>query len=161
MSTKPEPPHPDLPDPQPRGRRLQRFRDDAEEEPPAPPPTSTLDPERDLPGAIYMVPNEQWEIDSDSSEDHPGACAIYQERTHSAILIKGTDADNLRDLRGYYVVSPTPENGLYKRTAFELVPRYFRLHKVRVFYPERYLGQLDETTLFALCHEMARVCGEE
>ena len=35
-----------------------------------------------------MVPNEQWEIDSATSTDHPGACIHYQQTSHSAILVK-------------------------------------------------------------------------
>ena len=160
MSSTPDRLSQDLPDPPTRPRKP-RFRLPAEPEDDEPVPTSTLDPDRDLPGCIFMVPNEQWEIDSATSTDHPGACVYYQHASHSAILVKGTDVDNVRDLRGYRVVAPAPGNGLSRPTAFELVPRYFRLHKIRVLYPERHLGQLDETALFALCEELARACAEE
>jgi hypothetical protein len=141
--------------------RKPRFRLPADPEEDEPAPTSTLDPDRDLPGCIFMVPNEQWDIESATSTDHPGACVHYQEASHSAILVKGTDVENLRDLRGYRIVVPAANNGLSRPTAFELVPRYFRLHKIRVLYPERHLGTLDEATLFALCEELARACAEE
>ena len=50
---------------------------------------------------------------------------------------------------------------LLKPTAFRLEPRYFRLHKVRLFYPERYLGRLDDGVVLALCEELSRLHPEE
>lgn len=147
------------PDPPPRPRK-QGFRLPLDPEDDDPVPTNTLDPDHDLPGAVFMVPNEQWQIDSATSTDHPGACVHYQEHPCSAILVKGTDAVHVRNAPGYCVIDPTPENGLEKPTAFELLPRYFRLHKVRLFYPERYLGQLADATLFALFEELARACAD-
>ncbi len=109
MSSTPDRLSQDPPDPPTRPRKP-RFRLPAEPEDDEPVPTSTLDPDRDLPGCIFMVPNEQWEIDSATSTDHPGACVYYQHTNHSAILVKGTDVDNVRDLRGYRVVAPAPGN---------------------------------------------------
>src|SRR5262249_53703370 len=126
-----------------------------------PAPTSTLDPDRDLPGCIFMVPNEQWDIESATSTDHPGACVHYQEASHSAILVKSTDVENLRDLRGYRVVVPAAVRGLARPPAFELVPRSVRLQKIRVAFPEGHLGAPAEAALFALCEERARACAEE
>jgi hypothetical protein len=108
-----------------------------------------------------MVPNRHWGFEIMNSDDHPGACAHYQERARQAILVKGTDAENIYSPQRFYVVVPTPSNGLLKKTAFELVPRYFRLHRIRLFYPERHLGWLDEATLHGLCHELARLHPEE
>ncbi|MBV9123315.1 MAG: hypothetical protein JO112_08160 [Planctomycetes bacterium] len=124
-------------------------------------PAAVFDPAQDLPGAVFMVPNRQWGFEGLTSDDHPGACAHYQERTREAILVKGTDAGHVRLPRRFYVVAPTPGNGLSKETAFELVPRYFRLHRVRLFYPERHLGRLDEAALHGLCDELARLHPEE
>jgi hypothetical protein len=149
---------PEEPPARPRKPHFRLPLDRDEEEPV--PTFNPLDPDHDLPGAVFMVPNEQWEIDSTTSTDHPGACVHYQERPGSAILVKGTDAVHVRNAPGYYVVEPTPENGLDKPTAFELMPRYFRLHKVRLFYPQRYLGRLDDATLFALFDELARACAD-
>ncbi len=160
MSATPDPLPPELPEP-PRRPRRPHFRLPAEEEDDGPAPTRDIDPDRDLPGAVYMVPNELWQIDSATSTDHPGACVHFQQRDHNAILVKGTDAFHVQNAPGYYVVRPTGDNGLGKETAFELVPRYLRLHRVRLFYPERVLGRLDEATLFALCDELARACAEE
>src|SRR5262245_60600205 len=59
-------------------------------------PGAVFDADKDLPGAVFMVPNRHWGFESASSEDHPGACAHYSERVREAILVKGTDAENVR-----------------------------------------------------------------
>jgi hypothetical protein len=105
-----------------------------------------------------MVPDSHWGI-STSRPDHPGACVHYQDG-RAPVLVKGTDRYNPRDLRPYYEVEPSAENGLNKPTAFELYPRYIRLHRLRLYYPERYLGRLDEGTRLALCEELARLFPE-
>jgi len=124
-------------------------------------PAGDFDPNEDLPGAVFMVPNRDWKIKGSTSDDHPGACAHYQERAREAIVVKGTDAENVRFSRRFYFVAPTQGNGLSKKTAFELVPRPIRLHRIRLFYPERHLGWLDDATLHALCDELARLHPEE
>jgi hypothetical protein len=152
----------DVPEPKPRVRsRQRRF------------PAEPYDPsDRDaesapfaadniLPGAVLMVPNRHWGFEVVSAEDHPGACAHYQPGASDAILVKGTDAEHVRHPRRYYFADATPGNGLKKRTAFELVPRLFRLHRLKLFFPERHLGRLDEATLLALRAELARLYPEE
>ena len=47
------------------------------------------------------------------------------------------------------------ENGLRKRTAFELVPRAFRLHRLKLYFPERHVGYLEAAVLQALRAELA------
>ena len=59
------------------------------------------------------------------------------------------------------MVAPTEGNGLEKHTAFELYPRPTRLRRLLLYYPERYLGRLDEGTRLALCEELARLMPEE
>jgi hypothetical protein len=152
----------DAPEPPVRTRKPHhRLPDEPEAEEDDVLPPRALDADQELPGAVFMVPDPQWGFEAAGSTDHPGACVHYQGGDRNAILVKGTDADHVRNPRRYYVVGPTPENGLDKHTAFELVPRYFRLHKVRLLYPERHLGRLDEYTLHALCEELARLCTEE
>src|SRR5437773_5617958 len=73
MSSTPDRLSQEPPDPPARPRKP-RFRLPAEREDDEPPPTSTLDPDRDLPGSLYMVPNHLWEIDAPTSTDHPAAC---------------------------------------------------------------------------------------
>jgi hypothetical protein len=107
-----------------------------------------------------MVPDRHWDITT-SRDDHPGACVHYQPGDRGAILLKGTDAEHPRSLKGYYVVAPTEQNGLDKPTAFEIYPRPFRLHRLLLYYPERYLGRLDEGERLAICEELARLYPEE
>ncbi len=152
---------------------LDRYPDD---EPPArprasperPPPEDTddaeaapFDPDRDLWGAVFLIRNRQWGFESATSDEHPGACAHYRAGDRDAVLLKGTDADHLRCDRGYYFVPPNADNGLTKLTAFALVPRYFRVHRLRTYHPQRYLGRLDEATRLALCDELARTQPED
>lgn len=139
-----------------------RFEDEAEEaDAPAATHAGAFDADTDLPGAVLMVPNRNWGFESTTSDDHPGACVHHQQRSRQVILVKGTDAENIRSPRQFYFVAPTPDNGLQKRTGFELVPKYFRLHRIRLFFPERYLGRLDDATLHALCDELARLHPED
>jgi hypothetical protein len=150
-------------DPKARARRAKpRSNDEAAEvDAPDTTPAGVFDPDKDLPGAVFMVPNRYWGFEGSTSDDHPGACAHYQESARQAILVKGTDAENVRSPRRFYFVAPAPGNGLSKETAFELVPRYFRLHRIRLFYPERHLGWLDDANLHGLCDELARLHPEE
>ena len=55
-------------------------------------------------------------------------------------FLKGTDAENVRHPRFYWNVEPTVENGLDKLTAFHLVPRYFRLRRLQLYFPERHMA---------------------
>jgi hypothetical protein len=125
------------------------------------PPQRPFDPELELAGAVFMVPNRHWGFGSLTSDDHPGACVQHRSGAREGTLVKGTDADNVRNSRKYYCVSPTAENGLRKHTGFELLPRYFRWHRLRLYYPERYLGRLDSSVLHGLCTELGRLNPEE
>src|SRR6185437_16007643 len=99
-------------------------------------------PARDLPGAVFMIPNSHWGFEVVSADDHPGACAFYRPERREGVLVSGTDADHVRTSRGYLFVGPTAESGLHKRTAFKLAPRYFRLHRLKLYFPERHIGRL-------------------
>ncbi len=107
-----------------------------------------------------MIPNTHWGFEVVSAADHPGACAFYRPERKNGILVSGTDADNVRREK-YLFVDPSEENGLSKLTAFKLVPRYFRLHKLKLYFPERHIGRLDGTTLRTLRDELARLNPEE
>jgi hypothetical protein len=156
MSSPPDRLSHEAPEPPVRTRKPRPRRPDEPDDTAAEP--RPLEPDEDLPGAVFMVPNRQWGFESLVSDDHPGACLHGQAADRDAVLVKGTDADHVRVPRRYHVVAPTPDNGLQKPTAFELVPRYVRLHRLRLFYPERYLGRLDADALLALRDELARVC---
>ncbi len=152
----------DVPGHKPRGRsRRTRVRNEPEDLFESQVEPEPFDPVAALPGAVLMVPNRQWGFEVVSAADHPGACTHYREQAVAAVLVKGTDAEHIRNPRRYFLADPTTENGLQKRTAFELVPRLFRLHRMRLFFPERHLGRLDEATLQALRAELARLHPEE
>ena len=112
-------------------------------------------------GAVFMVPNRDWDFESPTSENHPGACLYDQVAERQAVLVKGSDADACPHAPEIFFVAPTSGNGLQKPTAFELVPRYFRHHRLKLFFPERHLGRLDDATLQGLHTELARLGPEE
>src|SRR5690349_19029233 len=97
-------------DPKARDRKPRPRSNDeaAEADAPDTNPAGVFDPDQDLPGAVFMVPNRYWGFEGSTSDDHPGACAHYQERARQAILVKGTDAENVRSPRRFYFVAPTP-----------------------------------------------------
>lgn len=136
------------------------LRDSPDDSDPSPDPF-VFEPARDLPGAVLMIPNKHWGFEVVSADDHPGACVAYADDRREGVLLQGTDADHVRQLRVYHLVEPTPENGLHKRTAFRLVPRYCRLHRVKLYFPERHLGRLDGETILALQKELARLYPEK
>lgn len=157
-----EDPLSDLPVPNPKDRRGgNRFEDEPGDLADSGVDREPFEPNRDLPGAVLMVPNRQWGFEVVSAADHPGACTHYLSGASNAILVKGTDAEHVRYPHRYFFAEPTEENGLHKITAFELVPRRLRLHRLKLFFPERYLGRLAEVTLHVLRAELARLHPEE
>jgi hypothetical protein len=152
----------DVPDPENRRRRRSRLDDDADESAGTGSAPEEFDADALLPGAVFMVPNRHWGFEVVSAADHPGACTHYQPGAKDATLVKGTDADNVRNRRGYFFVDASEENGLEKRTALRLVPEPpFRLHRLKLYFPERHLGYLEAAVLHALRVEMARLHPEE
>jgi hypothetical protein len=151
----------ETPDPADHHRTGRNRREESDErESPGGDP-EVFDAESLLPGAILMVPNRHWGFEVVSATDHPGACTHYQADAKDAILVKGTDAENVRNARRYFFADASAENGLQKRTAFELVPRIFRLHRLKLLFQERYLGRLEQLVLQALRAELARLHPEE
>lgn len=126
-----------------------------------PPELHSCEPAVDLPGVVFMVPNRHWGFKSISADDHPGVCLEYLEEENLGLLLQGTDANHITSHSEYYFVEPTTENGLTKKTAFRLVVRFFRWHRLRLYFPERYMGRLDEQTLLALRKEIAQLYPEE
>jgi hypothetical protein len=142
-------------------RRRSRLDDDADESAGKGSEPELFDADSRLPGAVFMVPNRHWGFEVVSASDHPGACTHYQPGAKDAILVKGTDAENVRHPRGYFFADASEENGLQKRTAFRLVPEPFRLHRLKLYFPERHLGYLEAAVLHALRAELARLHPEE
>lgn len=99
-------------------------------------------------GTVYRVPDAWWGFDAVGRNEHPGACTAVQSEAGQAILLKGTDARNVRRTYSHHViVKPTTSNGLAKPTAFALEPRPFRMHRVALLHRERQLGRLDDADL--------------
>jgi hypothetical protein len=103
----------------------------------------------ELPGCVWFVPNSLWGIPDPGSSDHPGACLQVLPERKAAGTVKGTDAAHRR--RGpVYVVEPDGSNGLTKATSFQLELRLLRLHKIRTYHTDRYLGRLSVKDLRAM-----------
>jgi hypothetical protein len=123
-------------------------------------PASELDPQQDLVGGVFDVPDSLWKIDT-RAEQHPGACTRYDEPRHEGTLLQGTDAENVRPSLAwrYHCIDPDGDNGLTTRTAFRLVPRYFRLHRLRLLHAGRVRGRLNQADLEALRRAMLHLYG--
>src|SRR5436190_23771109 len=90
-----------------------------------------VDPGKDLPGSIYMVPDKFCGFEAVGRIDHPGACVFCDVPGGSATLVKGTDLFAARPGRHeVLVVDPSSDNGLRKATAFAIVPRRFKLRRL-------------------------------
>ena len=100
--------------------------------------------EKALQRAILMIPDKEWGIRT-SAKDHPGLCLSVLAEARRTVFLKGTDQLNRRAMvdRVSHVVEPDSENGLSKSTSFKLLPRSIRLHRVRLYLPERFLGRLN------------------
>lgn len=99
-------------------------------------------------GSVYRVPDGWWGFDAVGRKEHPGACTAVNVEAGQAVLLKGTDARNVRGNSSRHVIlQPTDSNGLLKPTAFALEPRTFRLHRVTLLHHERQMGRLDVSEL--------------
>ncbi len=112
---------------------------------------------QNLPGAVIMVPNRYWGFTNINSVDHPGVCVELLRDHRDGVLVKGTDAEHAYGRRGYLYFDPTPENGLKKETAFEMRPKVIRTHTLENFFPERYLGHVEESVRLSILEELARL----
>jgi hypothetical protein len=117
-----------------------------------------VDPEHELPGSVYMVPDRVWGFQALGREDHPGACARCDVGLRQVWMFKGTDPASARlDRYSVLLVEPSAENGLHKTTAFALEPRQVRLHKVLLLHRStRRLGRLEPAELQSLQAELLR-----
>lgn len=144
-----------------RIRRRRPQESEADDSPGAGSQPEIFDADRQLPGAVLMVPNDHWGFRNESSDDHPGACAEYRPGANVATMVKGTDAEHVEGRPDHFFVDASKGNGLKKRTAFELFRRRFRLHRLKLLFAERYLGRLEPQVLKDLQAELARVHPED
>jgi hypothetical protein len=120
-----------------------------------------VDPGRDLPGSIYMVPDKFWGFEAVGRFDHPGAC-VFCDPSGNATLVKGTDLISARPgLQGLLIIEPSPGNGLRKPTAFAIAPRRFKSRRVALLHFDRRLGSLEAEELHYLQEQILRLFPEE
>ncbi len=112
-----------------------------------------------LPGNVYFVPDKFWGFRAVGRDDHPGVCLFCFAECNSVMMSKGTGASSkaMNRSENPYLVFPTKKNGLTKETAFDLVPKRFRLHRVLLLEPERKIGELDEADRKAMQDELRRI----
>jgi hypothetical protein len=109
-----------------------------------------------LPASVFAVPDKFWGFQAVGRVDHPGVCVDCQPAVSTARLVRGRDAATYRGSRLHVlIVRPTRRNGLTKPTAFELVPRAMSLRRVRLLYPSRYMGRLDDDDFQRLRQRLA------
>ena len=119
-----------------------------------------VDPERDLPGSTYRVPNSYWDIPGGTF--HPGACAWCSIAKQIATFVKGTDVKSARsDITPTLIIQPSPLNGLSKPTAFALAPRPITLKKAVLLHYDRKMGILDPKDLAELRQRLSRLFDQE
>ncbi len=117
-------------------------------------PAPLLDEE--FPASIFAVPDKFWGFYAAGRVDHPGVCVDCHPADGTARLVQGRDAATRRGSRLRVVtIEPTRGNGLTKPTAFELTPRVMPLHRVRLLYPERYMGRMDHDDFQRLTQRIA------
>jgi hypothetical protein len=120
-----------------------------------------VDPERDLPGSVYAVPDSYWGFEAPGRTSHPGACAHCSAAGQHATFVKGTDVRSSRpNITPILLIQPSAANGLSKETAFALAPRRLRLHKAVLLHYDRKMGALDPDDLARLRGELTRLFGQ-
>jgi hypothetical protein len=120
-----------------------------------------VDPERDLPGSVYAVPDSYWGFEAPGRTSHPGACSQCSVAGQHATFVKGTDVRSSRpDITPILLIQPSEANGLSKETAFALAPRRLRLHKAVLLHYNRRMGVLDPEDLARLRGELTRLFGQ-
>ena len=99
-------------------------------------------------GHVYRVPNTHLDINVVENMDHYCVFTGCDEKQRFAFLHKGTSKIKPKYKAFYTIVEPNlEENGLSKPTAFEHIPKIVKLHKVKLYYPERHIGKLNQSDL--------------
>jgi hypothetical protein len=138
-------------------RRQHRLHGDVADRTPV-----AIDPEKDLLGSIYKVPDAMWGFWAPFRDWHPGVCVFFNRTTRRVTLVKGTSLTG-RGSGGptTVVIEPTPDNGLEVPTAFNLLEvRQYRPRRVALLHEERRLGRIEPTVLAELHNYVWRAFGE-
>ncbi len=113
-------------------------------------------------GDVLQVPDNTWGFANAKSLDHPGVC-VDEEPGEEIAFFKGTDASRLNQLyrAQYLIFDGSPNSGLKKPTAFGLQRFPLRFRHVRLFYPQRHIGQFDTAEQAGLRAALATTGGGE
>ena len=123
----------------------------------APGSPEAIDPKEFMPGSVFMVPNEIFDIPTVG--DHPGLCMHYQCGVGKSTFLRGSGSPPW-SWKTTYPVEPTPGNGLRKRTRFELFPIRIQWRWLRSLAPRRRMGRLDSGVFQAIQRELERLFPE-
>jgi hypothetical protein len=111
-------------------------------------------------GCVLYVKDSTWGFEAAGRVDHPGIVLWLSEDERYCTLLKGTDAENIRDRWGCYIIEPDELNGLVKPTAFRLEPRIMprRLIMLMLESP-RWIGRVEDRHLDEMRRRVARAFG--
>lgn len=115
-----------------------------------------MDPEQDLPGSIYRVPDKIWGFEAVGRVEHPGACMVVDQAQGKAVFLRGTGSTRCHRSPNI-TVEPDEHNGLKKRTYFELAPRCLSLRSMVLIHYDRRLGSLTREEHIKALHELQRL----
>ena len=133
---------------EPEPRRAPRRP--VQEEEFAPEPASDHRPIREeMEGAVYAISDPLWEFKVPDRDWHPGVCVRCDPRARLAFCCKGTDARRARlDRFAALIVTPSPQNGLEKTTAFPLDPHRLPLNILqKIHNSDGWRGSLEDVFL--------------
>jgi hypothetical protein len=113
----------------------------------------------DVEGSVYFVRDRAWGFAASGGGGHPGICLAFDPANRYATFIKGTGTFGAVH-RAMFVLTPCASNGLYRPTAFELVPRRLPRRLVALMHDSpRLVGRIDPEDLGWLRYEMGRLFG--
>jgi hypothetical protein len=111
-------------------------------------------------GCIVFVKDEAWGFSAPGRVEHPGLILWLADDLRYCTLLKGTDAEFVRDQRRVFIVEPSEMNGLAKPTAFRLEPRTLPRRLVMLMLESpRYIGAVSDTELDAARYQLSRSFG--
>jgi hypothetical protein len=109
-------------------------------------PPSVAPLQEELPGSVYYVPHDVWNVPTRQPKDRPGVCVGCDVPGRWAWLYRGIDASS-PVVRSHetILVPPSGANGLKKLTAFLVEPQGVRLHRLMTFHSHpRLVGRLED-----------------
>jgi hypothetical protein len=116
--------------------------------------------DRSAEGCVLYVKDTAWGFEAVGRSDHPGIVLWLSEDERYCTLLKGTDAEHVRDRWGTYIIEPDELNGLVKPTAFRLEPRVMTRRLIMLMLESpRWVGRVDDQHLDEMRRRVARAFG--